>query len=665
LEKKKEVVLKAQEVLIMDLKKQLDTQLRQQQANARREEREQRSRRTGTRKTKSSVARSGGARFAIMRTAKLKSFVQITGAQKHNNRAQDTPNADPSRLDLNQQLIGTPDLNADVRARIGDATIRKNAVICVEQLLTASPDFFEKDPSTSHGYNQQQLDAWVKANLDYISHKWGDNCVNAVLHLDETTPHIHLFIVPMDYSKKATGSLNAAGLIGGHKYKMKKMQDEYAEAMKPFGLERGIQKTKANHEDIKRLYADIEQAPELASDYQVEKPGIGDKWKADQYAQKQVDQATKELNEKNQRLRNQNKKLRKDLERAQKQVKAASSIRDRADLVRDMDLHEVMVLLGGERDKYDKAKYDLNGLKISINGEKFYDHTADHGGGGAIDLVMHAHDCNFKTAVRWLSGNAGAEIAASAATARQHREMRKIAAEPIEFIEPERSDDPAHVNEVRKYLIDQRRIPARIVDDLIDRGDVYPEAKQGKNGRTFVNAVMLMRSANGRIVGAEINGTGRVRFKGTATGSNKEKGAFTCGPDKPERVVFVESAIDAMSYHALYPTHKAVSCVGVAAPERIDAMKERYMYELDDLSAYSCGFDNDDEGNRAADKLGLDRVKPGVDQSKGVDQHGKRPEFKDWNERLQREREVADEQRGGDLNKAFDREYARGSGLER
>lgn len=653
---------------------QEESRIKSEQRRIRAEaKRNQRQREAEQRKGQSSSSRGGkvkiasgggGARFAIMRTAKLKSFVQITGAQKHNNRTQDTPNADPSRLHLNQQLIGTPDLNADVRGRIGDATIRKNAVICVEQLLTASPEFFNKDPSTSHGYNQQQLDQWVKANLDYIDKKWGDNCVNAVLHLDETTPHIHAFVVPMDYSKKKEGRLNAAGLIGGHKYRMQKMQDEYADTMKPFGLERGVQKTKANHEDIKRLYADIEQAPELASDYQVEKPGVGDRFKADQYAKRQVEQATKELQEKNQRLRNQNKKLRKDLERAQKQVKAASSIRDRADRVRDMDLHEVMKLLGGERDQYDKSKYDLNGLKISINGEKFYDHTADHGGGGAIDLVMHAHECSFKKAVQWLSGNAGAEIAASAATARQHREMKKIAAEPIEFIEPTRSNDPAHINEVRKYLIDQRRIPAKLVDHLIDRGDVYPEAKQGKNGRTFVNCVAVMRAKNGRIVGAEINGTGKVRFKGTATGSNKERGAFTCGPDKPERVVFVESAVDAMSYHALHPTHKAVSCVGVAAPERIDAMKERFMYDLDDLSAFSCGFDNDDEGNRSADKLGLDRVKPGVDQSRGGDSSGKRPEFKDWNERLQREREVADEQRDV-LNRGVQQEYRHDQGLTR
>jgi hypothetical protein len=41
---------------------------------------------------------------------------------------------------------------------------------------------------------------------------------------------------------------------------------------------------------------------------------------------------------------------------------------------------------------------------VNIDGSKFYDFAPEHskGGGGAIDLVMHVNQCNFRQAVVWL-----------------------------------------------------------------------------------------------------------------------------------------------------------------------------------------------------------------------------------------------------------------------
>lgn len=205
---------------------------------------------------KSGGGRKGGKMgggFAIMRTQKLKTFAQITGAGKHVQRLQNTPNADPELTAQNQQLLGSGDLSADVKDYIAEnvqGNIRKNAVLCIEQLLTASPEFFENDPDGA------KLEEWVKAQKQYLKDQWGDNCVSAVLHLDEKTPHIHAHIVPAVNNK-----LNQKALIGGSKFRMRELQDEYADAMKPLGLQRGIQKTKAKHTNIKSFYGQIQPMP--------------------------------------------------------------------------------------------------------------------------------------------------------------------------------------------------------------------------------------------------------------------------------------------------------------------------------------------------------------------------------------------------------------------
>ena len=58
---------------------------------------------------------------------------------------------------------------------------------------------------------------------------------------------------------------------------------------------------------------------------------------------------------------------------------------------RSLPLDRVATALGCRRDVTDKARWKRPGSVLSINGEKFFDHLAGTGGGGAISLVMHAH----------------------------------------------------------------------------------------------------------------------------------------------------------------------------------------------------------------------------------------------------------------------------------
>ena len=81
--------------------------------------------------------------YAILRTAKLKTVGNIIGSLSHNYRTRETPNADPSReADNFHQIKTQKDAAEAIRKRI-PAKHRKDAVLCIEYMITASPEFFE------------------------------------------------------------------------------------------------------------------------------------------------------------------------------------------------------------------------------------------------------------------------------------------------------------------------------------------------------------------------------------------------------------------------------------------------------------------------------------------------------------------------------------------
>ncbi|WP_242055829.1 hypothetical protein [Nostoc flagelliforme] len=84
--------------------------------------------------------------------------------------------------------------------------------------------------------------------------------------------------------------------------------------------------------------------------------------------------------------------------------------------LRDLPLEDVAWELGLH---HEEKKWKGHGHIINIDGPKFYDFAPEHskGSGGAIDLVMHVNQCNFRQAVVWLDerfGSAGVERAAIA-----------------------------------------------------------------------------------------------------------------------------------------------------------------------------------------------------------------------------------------------------------
>jgi len=210
--------------------------------------------------------------YAIFRAEKIKSWRLLKNASGHMNRTIPTPNADLSRH--NPILSGSGNPDADVRRHIIDAgldpsKLRKNGVIAVRLLVTASPEYFRPGRVQNAGeWDKDQLDAWLPRAQAFLQKEFGDNLVSSILHLDESTPHIDAIFVPLDRSPRKKGApvrLNCGRWLDG-RAKLRALQDRYAEAMKPLGLQRGQQGSRARHTEIKKYYGTLKFQAEEAKE---------------------------------------------------------------------------------------------------------------------------------------------------------------------------------------------------------------------------------------------------------------------------------------------------------------------------------------------------------------------------------------------------------------
>lgn len=203
--------------------------------------------------------------YAILRTAKLKTAGNLGGLNNHLQRLKETPNADQDLTYQNQQLRGSADLAADVEGRLAAAgcKVRQNAVLAVEHVLTVSPEFLNFHKGEANGRpalvggqaDRERLAGFRDRALEWIDERYGrENVVNAVLHLDEQTPHLHVVVVPID----GRGKLNCRSYLGGAE-KMRAMQTEFAAKMAPLGLQRGIEGSQAEHQAVKRFYGAVKE----------------------------------------------------------------------------------------------------------------------------------------------------------------------------------------------------------------------------------------------------------------------------------------------------------------------------------------------------------------------------------------------------------------------
>ena len=187
--------------------------------------------------------------YAIMRAKKLATMGSVAASMQHCYRERETHNADQERTPDNQHLGAktTDEAMGKLRDMLPEKR-RKDAVLAVEYVMTASPEWFAKA-------TPEQEKALFQRSLQWLADKYGaDRIITASIHRDEATPHLSAFVVPLTADKR----LSAKEFIGDRK-KMSADQTSYAAKMLDLGLERGIEGSKATHQRVQSFYGALER----------------------------------------------------------------------------------------------------------------------------------------------------------------------------------------------------------------------------------------------------------------------------------------------------------------------------------------------------------------------------------------------------------------------
>lgn len=169
--------------------------------------------------------------FCIMRTEKRKR-TDLGGIQRENTRTATeynnrvNPGMDAFNVTLKESSNWLQDIDNEIKA--AGAKSRSNSVLALDTIYTASPNFFQ-------GKTNAENDRFFQDCLKFHNEHFG-HIISAVIHYDETTPHLHVVSVPLTKD----GRLSARDVIG-NKSKMSKTQDSFFEQVgRGYGLARGI-----------------------------------------------------------------------------------------------------------------------------------------------------------------------------------------------------------------------------------------------------------------------------------------------------------------------------------------------------------------------------------------------------------------------------------------
>ena len=189
--------------------------------------------------------------YAIMRSKKLSGTGSVAASLQHCHRERETRNADSDRSVFNEHLVdatSTDQAMGKLRDLLPEKR-RKDAVLVVEYVMTASPEWWQ----TASSEDQHEF---FKRSLDWLDEKYGkQNIITATIHRDELTPHLSAFVVPLT----TDGRLSAKEFIG-NRTKMRNDQTTFAERVQSLGLTRGIEGSKATHQRVKSHYGALQQA---------------------------------------------------------------------------------------------------------------------------------------------------------------------------------------------------------------------------------------------------------------------------------------------------------------------------------------------------------------------------------------------------------------------
>ena len=173
----------------------------------------------------------------------------VRGLQIHNQRESSKSknnDIDPYRTILNYDLHNKDKINYNQRVKEiiaegykGAKAIRKDATVMTSTIVTSDKGFFDKLPL-------EEQRRFFEEAYNFLKECYGEkNIVSAVVHMDETTPHMHLTAVPLTDD----GKLSAKTIID-RKF-LRHIQKAIPELLqsKGFDIERGVEGSAKGHTD--------------------------------------------------------------------------------------------------------------------------------------------------------------------------------------------------------------------------------------------------------------------------------------------------------------------------------------------------------------------------------------------------------------------------------
>ncbi|RKV94309.1 MAG: plasmid recombination protein [Streptococcus sp.] len=202
--------------------------------------------------------------YAVARMQKMKSG-NLGGAYRHNERIfenHSNKDIDPEKTHLNYELTDRDrsiPYDRQIKQYINDNKIskralRKDAVLCNEWIITSDKAFFEN-------MSPEQIKNFFETAKNFFAERYGNsNIAYAMVHLDESTPHMHLGLVPMQNGKLSSkslfgsrdqlqnGKLSSKSLFGSRD-QLKEIQEAFPKYLNEHGynLQRGESDSKKKH----------------------------------------------------------------------------------------------------------------------------------------------------------------------------------------------------------------------------------------------------------------------------------------------------------------------------------------------------------------------------------------------------------------------------------
>ena len=224
--------------------------------------------------------------YAIIRNEKL-TRAESYGAYVHNDRKaknHSNKDIDPTRTHLNfyckeNETTYIREFDRMKKEYDLQGNLRKNSIIMCQMMITSDNEFFKK-------IGLEETKRYFIESYKFVCNykNLGErNIISAAVHLDETTPHMHLVFIPVIHTKDEQG--NSIDKICARDFwrgrdSYRKLQNDFHKYVtsKGFDLERGlpVEETGAKHykiEDLKKI-TNFENTKKVLSNIKLELPEV-------------------------------------------------------------------------------------------------------------------------------------------------------------------------------------------------------------------------------------------------------------------------------------------------------------------------------------------------------------------------------------------------------